>query len=97
MTAQLEIHISCRFDDPNRNFQQLEPDGVDTILSHGFRQSQTSKPVKKIVGQCVNLNPVCVDDHGRTADIAHVEAGFTLLDEVFHLSSLTVKANQILR
>ena len=45
----------------------------------------------------MNLNPVGVDDHGRTADVAHVKAGFALLDEVFHLTPLAVKADQVLR
>ncbi len=45
----------------------------------------------------MNLNPVGVDNHGRTADIAHIKAGFALLDEVFHISPLAVKADKLIR
>ena len=84
VAAQLEVHVPCGFDDSDRKLQQLEPDGVDPFFSHGLRQGQATEPVEGIVRQCVNLNPVGIDDHGRTADIAHVKAGFALLDEVFH-------------
>ena len=93
VTAEFKIHISCRADDSGCNFQQLESDSVDTILSHGLRQCQAAEPVKEIVCECMNLNPVGVNNHGRTADIAHIEAGFALLDEVFHFSPLAVKAD----
>lgn len=33
----------------------------------------------------------------ESAEAAHVEAGFALLDEVFHLAALAVETNQILR
>ena len=63
MTAQLEVHIPCGFDDSDRKLQQLEPDGVDPFFSHGLRQGQPPEPVEEIVGQRVNLNPVGVDNH----------------------------------
>ena len=69
MAAQLEVQVPCGFDDSNRKLQQLKSDGVDPILSHGVRQNQAPEPVEEIVRQCVNLNPVGVDDHGRAADI----------------------------
>ena len=97
VAAQLEVHVPCGFDDSGRKLQQLEPHGVDPFFSHGLWQSQSAEPVEEIVGQCVNLNPVGIDDHGRTADVAHVKTGFALLDEVFHLSALAIKANQVLR
>ena len=89
MTAQLEIHISCRTDDPGRKLQQLEPDGVDSVFSHGLRQGQPTEPVEEIVSQCMNLNPIGVDDHGRTADIAHVKAGFALLGQHFERNRIS--------
>ena len=79
VAAQLEVHVPCGFDDSNRKLQQLEPDGVDPFFSHRLRQGQSAEPVEEIVGQCMDLNPVGVDDHGRAADIAHVKAGFALL------------------
>ena len=69
VAAQLEVHVPCGFDDSDRKLQQLEPDGVDPFFSHGLRQSQSAEPVEEIVRQCVNLNTVGIDDHGRTADI----------------------------
>ena len=79
VAAQLEVHVPCGFDDSNHKLQQLEPDGVDPFFSHRLRQGQSAEPVEEIVGQCMDLNPVGVDDHGRAADIAHVKAGFALL------------------
>ena len=76
VTAQLEEHIPCGADDPGCKFQQFEPDGIDPVFSHGLWQSQPPEPVEEIVRQRVNLDPVGIDDHGRTADIAHVKAGF---------------------
>ena len=35
--AQLEMHVSCRSDDANSNFQQLEPNGINAISTHGLR------------------------------------------------------------
>ena len=79
VAAQLEVHVPCGFDDSDRKLQQLEPHGVNPILSHGLRQGQPPEPVEEIIRQRVNLNPVGVDDHGRAADVAHVKAGFALL------------------
>lgn len=45
----------------------------------------------------MNLNPVGVDNHGRTADMAHIKAGFALFDEIFHISPLAVKLDLIPR
>ena len=69
VAAQLEVHVPCGSDDPSRQLQQFESDGVDPVFSHGLRQSQSAEPVEEIVRQCVNLNPVGVDDQGRAADI----------------------------
>ena len=69
VAAQLEVHVPCGFDDSDRKLQQLEPHGVNPILSHGLRQGQPPEPVEEIIRQRVNLNPVGVDDHGRAANI----------------------------
>ena len=47
--------------------------------------------------QWMNLNMVGIDNHGRTAEIAHIESGLALLDEVFHFFPLKVKEDQIFR
>ena len=63
VAAQLEVHIPCGTDDPSRQLQQLEPDGVNPVFSRGVRQGQPPEPVEEIIRQRVNLNPVGVDNH----------------------------------
>ena len=45
----------------------------------------------------MDLYTVCVDDLGGTADIPHIKTGFALLDEVLHLATFAIEADQILR
>ena len=95
--AEFEMHISRRSDGANCNFQQLEPDGINAIFSHVLRQNEPPKPVEKIVSQRMNLNTVGVDDLGRTADIAHVKTAFAFFDEILHVSTLAIEADQVFR
>ena len=94
MAAKLEIHISRRPHHANRDFQQCEPDSIDPIPAHGLRQHQTAEPVEELVRQSVDLNTVGVHDLSGTADIAHVETGFELLDVILHLAAFTVMSTE---
>ena len=92
MAAQLEENVSGRTNDLHGNFQQLQPQRVDTVFSELLRQDKTAKPVEQIVRKRMNLNTVGVDDLLRAADVGHVKAIFAFLDEVFHQTSLAVEA-----
>ena len=97
MAAQLEENIPGRVNNSGSNFQQLQPQRINTVSLHGVGQRESPKPIEQVVGQRVNLHSIGIDNLTGTAHIMHVKAAFALLDEVLHFSAFAVKTDQILR
>ena len=62
VAAKLEEDVPCGVYNPACNFQQLQPKSINTLSLHRLWQREPTEPIKQVVGQCVNLHPVGIDD-----------------------------------
>jgi hypothetical protein len=71
----------------------LGPDGLHTVWLHGFRKTETAKPVIKIVSQHANLQ---FNRIGLKMSAAHFLASKAILcffNKILHSTAVAVDAN----